>query len=128
MAIEKPEDIAPETVVHRVGVYLIDAQQRQIGQVTIERNKGNPILGKFVPGSDFSAMEHLLQDFEEAVNLQALSIVDELDTEIPALGLHLCFPDRSPRIEIHDVQIWSDGSITFRFNEAKSWLHAEKVI
>ena len=114
-------------MVHRVGVYLIDAQQREIGQVTIECNKGNLILGKFVPGSDFSAVKDLFQYFEEAVNLQALSVVDELDIEITSLGLRLCSPNGSPPIEIHDVQIWSDGSITFRFNEAKSRLHAERV-
>ena len=93
-------------------VYLIDAQQRQIGQITIERNEDNLIFGKFVPGSDFSAVKRLFQDFEEAANLQALSVVDELDTEIAALGLHLCTPDGLQRIKIHDVQIWSDGDMT----------------
>ncbi len=93
-------------------VYLIDAQQRQIGQITIERNEYNLIFGKFVPGSDFSAVKRLFQDFEEAANLQALSVVDELDTEIAALGLHLRTPDGSQRIKIHDVQIWSDGDMT----------------
>ncbi|MBM3237347.1 hypothetical protein FJZ31_13725 [Candidatus Poribacteria bacterium] len=95
-------------------VYLIDAQQRQIGKITIERNEDNLIFGKFVPGSDFSAVNRLFQDFEEAANLQALSVVDELDTEIAALGLHLCTSDGSQHIKIHDVQIWSDGDITYR--------------
>lgn len=93
-------------------VYLIDAQQRQIGQITIERNEDNLIFGKFVPGSDFSVVKRLFQDFEEAANLQALSVVDELDTEIAALGLHLRTPDGSQRIKIYDVQIWSDGDMT----------------
>jgi len=57
-------------------------------------------------------MKRLFQDFEAAANLQALSAVDELDTEIAALGLHLRTPDGSQRIKIHDVQIWSDGDMT----------------
>jgi hypothetical protein len=81
-------------------------QLRQICQITIERNEENLILGKFVPSPDFSAIEHLFEDFEEAVNLQALSVVDELDTKIVALGLYLRTPDGLQRIEIHDVQIW----------------------
>ena len=95
-------------------VYLIDAQQRQIGQITIERNEDNLLFGKFVPGSDFSAVKRLFQDFEEAANFQVLSVVDELDTEIAALGLHLRTPDGSQCIKIHDVQIWSDGDMTCR--------------
>jgi len=98
-------------------VYLIDLQQRQIGQITIERNEEDLIFGKFVPGSDFSIVESLFQDFEEAVSLQALSVVDELDAKIAALGLHLSTPDGSQRIEIHDVQIWSDGDITCKLHD-----------
>ena len=93
-------------------IYLIDVRQRQIGQIMIERDEDGLIFGKFVPGSDFSAVEPLFQDFEEAVNLQAFSVVDELDTEIAALGLHLRTLDGLQRIEIHDVQIWSDSDIT----------------
>ena len=93
-------------------VYLIDAQLRQLGQITIERNEVNLIFGKFVPSPDFSAVKRLFEDFEEAVNFQALSVVDELDTKISALGLHLRAPDGLQRIEIHDVQIWSDGDVT----------------
>jgi len=52
------------------------------------------------------------------VNLQALSVIDELDTTIAALGLHVHTPSDSQCIEAHDVQIWSDGSITCRVGNA----------
>jgi hypothetical protein len=93
---------------------LIDAEGRQVGQMVIERSEDNLVFGKFVPGPAFPAVQHLFREFEEAVDLQALSVVDELDTAITALGLHLRSPDSSQRVEIHDVQIWSDGGITCR--------------
>jgi hypothetical protein len=55
--------------------------------------------------------------FEEAVNSQALAVVDELDAAIATLGLHLRSPDSPQRLDIHDVQIWSDGGITFRMDD-----------
>ena len=99
-------------------VQLVDPQGRQVGQIEIERREENLIFGRFVPGPAFSTVEHLFQEFEEAVNLQALSVIDELDTAIAALGLHLHTPGDSQRIEAHDVQIWSDGSITCRVGSA----------
>ncbi|MBI1923028.1 hypothetical protein HYR99_02135 [Candidatus Poribacteria bacterium] len=92
---------------------LIDVKQQQMGEVTIERHEGNLILGTFVPCPAFSATEQIFQDFEEAVEVQALNVVDELDAQIAELGLHLRFPD-GKRIKIHDVQIYSDGGMSFR--------------
>ena len=93
-------------------VDLIDAQQRQIGHMKIERNEDHLIFGKFSSSADFSAVARLFEDFEEAVHLQALSVVDELDSKIAALGLSLRTLDGSQHIEIQDVQIWSDGAMT----------------
>ena len=98
-------------------VDLIDAQERHIGQIVIERSEAELVFGKFVPGSDFPAVRQLFLDFEEAVNLQALSVVDELDSAIEALGLRLHLPGGSQQIAVHDVQIWSDGSITCRVSD-----------
>ncbi len=95
-------------------IQLIDRQGHPIGQIEIERREENLIFGRFVPDSAFSTMQHLFQEFEEAVDAQALSAVDELDTAIAALGLHLRTPEGSQRMEAHDVQIWSNGNITCR--------------
>jgi hypothetical protein len=99
-------------------VHLVDRQEQQIGQIEIERREENLIFGRFVPGPAFSTVQPLFQEFEEAVNLQALSVIDELDSAIAALGLHLHTLSDSQRIEAHDVQIWSDGSITCRVGGA----------
>lgn len=95
-------------------VHLIDAEGRQIGQIVIERSEDKLVFGKFVPGPAFPAVQHLFRDFEEAADLQALRVVDELDAAIEALGLHLRSPDGPQHVEIHDVQIWSDSGITCR--------------
>lgn len=95
-------------------VRLTDGKRRQIGRITIETRENDLIIGKFVPGSAFPAVEQLFRDFEAAADAQALSVVDELDAAIAALGLHLRSLDGSQRIDVQDVQIWSDGGITFR--------------
>ena len=95
-------------------VHLVDRQDQQLGQIEIERREEELIFGRFVPGPAFATVQHFFQEFEEAVNLQALSVIDELDTAIAALGLHVQSPRDSQHIEAHDVQIWSDGSITCR--------------
>ena len=99
-------------------VQLVDRQGRQIGQIEVERREENLVFGRFIPGPAFSTVQPLFQEFEEAVNLQALSVIDELDTAIAALSLHVQTPGDLQRIEAHDVQIWNDGSITYRMGNA----------
>jgi hypothetical protein len=95
-------------------VQLIDAKGRQVGQIVVERCEERLIFGKFIPGPAFPAVQQLFREFEEAVDLQALSVVDELDAAIEALGLRLCALDSLHCTEVHDVQIWSDGGVTCR--------------
>jgi len=95
-------------------VHLVDPIGHEIGQIEIERTEGSLIFGRFVPGPAFSGVQHLFQAFEEAVDVQALSVVEELDAAIAALGLRLYTPSDSQYIETHDVQIWSDGGVTCR--------------
>ncbi len=95
---------------------LTDGKRREIGQITIESRENDLIVGRFVPGSAFSAVEQLFKDFEAAADAQALSVVDRLDAAIAALGLHLRIPDGSQRVDVHDVQIWSDRGITLRLS------------
>ena len=93
---------------------LLDSQQRQIGQMRVESQEDDLLVGTFVPGPAFPRVEQLFRDFEEAVNAQALHVIDDLDAAIAALGLHLCWPDAREPIAIQDVQIWSDGGMTCR--------------
>lgn len=101
-------------------VHLVNAQGQQLGQIVIERREDKLVFGRFIPGPAFPAVQHLFRQFEEAVNLQALSVVDELDAAITALDLHLRTPEDSQCIAAYDVQIWSDGSITCRVGSSAS--------
>jgi hypothetical protein len=93
---------------------LLDAQQHDVGHILLEGSEGGLLHGKFTPGADFAAVKDLFRRFEAAVDSQALSVVDELDTAIAALGLRLESVDRSQSVPIHDVQIWNDGNVTCR--------------
>jgi hypothetical protein len=95
-------------------VILLDAQQRQLGQIEVERTEGDLLFGKFLPEPAFAAVARLFRDFEEAADCQALAVVDKLDAAIVALGLTLRFPDGSRSVNLSDVQIWTDGGITCR--------------
>jgi hypothetical protein len=93
-------------------IEIRDSQQRRIGQITIEQREEALLQGQFTPGPDFPVVEHLFREFEEAVDAQALRVVDQLDTAISALGLHFSLRDGSRHLAVHDVQIWRDGGMT----------------
>ena len=97
-------------------VDLVDAEQRPIGQMRIERQEDDLIFGTFIPGPAFHSVEQLFREFEEAADVPALHVIDELDTAIAALGLRLRCLDILEPIEIRDVQMWSNGSITCRLS------------
>jgi hypothetical protein len=98
-------------------VELMDTAQRQLGQMRIERQKEDLFYGTFVPGPAFPSVEQLFHEFEAAVEVQALHVIETLDAAIAALGLYLQWPDSRAPIAVQDVQIWSDGSITCRLYE-----------
>jgi hypothetical protein len=111
-------------------VKLIDIEQRQIGQMRVERQEEDLLYGTFVPGPAFPNVEHLFHEFEAAVEVQALHVIANLDATIAALDLHLQWPDAREPIAVQDVQIWSDGTITCRLCEqpiaaAKAAPHAK---
>ena len=93
---------------------LVDAFYRPVGQIMVEEYENDLISGEFVPGPAFGSMENLFLSFEEAVGAQAFSMVDELDAQIAALGLRLYWSSEIPPTEVKDVQIWSDGGVSFQ--------------
>jgi hypothetical protein len=92
---------------------LVNAQNESLGQIAVERAENGLVTGAFAASPFFVAVEQIFRDYEEAVNLQSLSVVDELDRQIALLGLGVALPD-GPRVDVEDVQIWSDGAISFR--------------
>ena len=97
---------------------LMDTEQRQLGQMRIERQEEDLLYGTFMPGLAFPSVEQLFHEFEAAVEVQALHVIEPLDAAIAALGLYLQRSNTRESIAVQDVQIWSDGTITCRFCEA----------
>ena len=98
-------------------VEIIDTEQRQLGRMLIERQEEDLLYGTFVPGPAFPGVEQLFHEFEAAVEVQALHVIETLDAAIAALGLHLQWPEAREPIAIQDVQIWGDRNITCRLCE-----------
>ena len=98
-------------------VELVDTEQQQIGQMHIERQEEDLLCGTFVPGPAFPSVAQLFHEFEAAVEVQALHVIETLDAAIAALGLHLQRSIAREPIAVQDVQIWSDGTITCRLCE-----------
>jgi hypothetical protein len=92
----------------------MDTEQRQLGQMRIERQAEDLLYGTFMPGPAFPNVAQLFHEFEAAVEVQALPVIETLDAAIAALGLHLRWPEAREPITVQDVQIWSDGTITCR--------------
>src|SRR5262249_49164455 len=94
-------------------VQLHDAEGREIGKVVVKRLQEDLVFGQFQPGEAFTRIQPLFDEFNELVDNQILSLLDELDTRITALGLHLRSDGGAPMPEIYDVQI-GGGTINFR--------------
>jgi hypothetical protein len=101
-------------------VYLVDGAGAQLGEILIDRYEAPLVVGTFHPSAGFALFRSLFQDFEKAVELQALGVVDDLDARIAALGLAVRSADGAQCSGVHDVQIWSDGDITFRLGTPES--------
>jgi hypothetical protein len=70
------------------------------------------LLGTFTPGADFPAVRGIFDGFAEAVECGALSVVDEFDKQIAALGIRAAVHGRAG--PTRDAQIYSDGSASCR--------------
>lgn len=95
---------------------VLDGQDRAVGQMTVETKEGNLLSGKFIAGPAFPSVAEVFRNFEEAVNSQALGVVAKLDSQIARLGLRLRSPQGAEFLQVHDVQIWSDGGMSCRLS------------
>lgn len=92
---------------------LLDGQDREVGQVLVDRIRNGVVFGQFTPGPAFAPVERLFADYVEAANEQLLNLVGDLDREIAALRLRLQSAEVVDLPDIYDVQI-GEGVITFR--------------
>lgn len=94
-------------------IQLSDRQDRDLGQIQIDRIQGDLVFGRFTPGPDYPQVQRLFAEYVEAANDQLLSIVGELDAAIRELGLRLRAENGRDLPGIDDVQI-GEGIVTFR--------------
>jgi len=92
---------------------LRDRQDRDLGQVAIERVESDLVYGRFTSGPDYAQVERFFADYVVAANDQLLRTIADLDERIGALGLRLHSADGAAVPAIYDVQI-GDGVINFR--------------
>jgi hypothetical protein len=97
---------------------LLNAAKQRLGTIHLEECKGNLVCGTFQPTDEFSVVEPVFRAFEEAVDNQALSVVDHLDAVIAAMGLRIGTAEHSDSFSVHDVQIWSDGGFSCRLKDS----------
>ena len=93
-------------------VKLTDRAGRDIGRLAVERVDGDLLLGTFTPGADYSMVSEIFDGFAEAVDHGSLSVVDNFDKQIAALGIQVTLGELN--VPAHDVQIYSDGAASCR--------------
>jgi hypothetical protein len=98
---------------------MVDPDGRVVGRITLEEQEGDLLCGRFQPEVAFATAAPLFQAFEKAVNAQALSVVDELDRGIDALGFAVTLAGSAQALPIKDLQIWSDGGVSCRLVDSK---------
>lgn len=94
---------------------LWTADGRQLGQVRAFSVYAHRILGEFTPGPDYPSAEPLFRYFEELVNDQIISLMDDAMADIDALEIIASVPEGE--VAVRDVQIYSDGGFSCRLSE-----------
>jgi hypothetical protein len=93
---------------------LRDAQGASIGEVQVTALDDQIVRGRFLPRSAYDLYKHLFRSHEEAVNQLLLSNIDEIEDQIEAIDLKLGRLENSSRVKVYNVQITTDGRISFR--------------
>jgi hypothetical protein len=94
-------------------VELIDASQQVIarGRVTAE---GERCMGELDLGPMPDSIRHTFQEYEEIINGQVFSLLDEIEERIHALGIKAIFEQKNEATRIEDLQLYpSTGLVSF---------------
>jgi hypothetical protein len=94
-------------------IRLLDAKAHCLGHILVEAIDGDYVTGRFRPEGCFAAVEPLFTELIAAANDQLFRRVEELDSAIRALGLHLALENGVPLPDIYDVEI-DQQAISFR--------------
>jgi len=93
---------------------LLDREGHIWGKIRVKEIRDNLVLGQFFPEPEFSRLQHLFSEYEDAVNQMVFSVLDNLEEAIDSQGLHLCTTEEEGKLDLYDVQIMNKKDISFR--------------
>ncbi|MCI0637929.1 MAG: hypothetical protein L0Y70_02575 [Gemmataceae bacterium] len=96
---------------------LLDSNYALIGEVAIQMHKNGWYFGAFTSAPGFEKVKALFEEHTEIVNDQVLSLIDDVEQKIAALGLHLLVDGGGRVPPICDVQI-GNNSINFHVQQS----------
>ena len=99
----------------RTELFLQDKRGRKLGTILVERCEGNLRVGKIVPEEWPTDLQEVFSRYEQLINDQVLSILDEVEKEIDAYGFRVSSGSTQNGEPITDLQITSDHRVSFRF-------------
>jgi hypothetical protein len=85
-----------------------------LGSIVVDDVREGRVLGTFTPGPDFGSIEPLVREYEEIINDQIFSLLDEFGAKLAALRLELVSADGQVIGSVNDLQIASDGGTLVR--------------
>ncbi len=95
-------------------IWLVDAQERMLALIEIESMKGDVYCGQIIKNSFATEIQTIFDEFDEIVNGQMFSFLDEIEAKIHSLDLRVVEHLGYPPIPVNDLQISTDGGISFR--------------
>ena len=98
---------------------LFDYSGTALGSISVtSENENEAVCGDFLPTPAFSVYVTLFKEFEEAVNDQLFTHVDNLDKEIESFGFYVVDPSNGMKKKIFDLQIIIGAGVSFRWAES----------
>lgn len=102
------------TVTETIILGVSDQLGRELGSVEVESISDGLVLGEFVPGPDYPAVEAVFRTFAEMVEMNSLHFVGEAAEAINQIGVTIRAHPSRPPIAVWDVQIYPDGGFSCR--------------
>jgi hypothetical protein len=100
-------------------MFLLDSQQNILAKITVTEINGNLYIGDITDDDLPDNIRETFLRYEEIINGQMFSLLDEIETQIDSLGLAVSEEDNLKPLKIRDLQMMSDGKISFRMPETK---------
>lgn len=101
-------------------MFLIDSQKNILAKITVSKIDGNLYIGTITDDYLPDNIRQTFLRYQEIINGQMFSLLDDIETEISRFGLAVSQPDSLKPLKIFDLQMMSDGKISFRVSKTES--------